>query len=369
MEGTIRQFKILALAGDGVGPEIMGEALRLLEGIEQSLEFVIDVQEDLLHGQAWDKYGTFCRDETVTAAKSSDAVLVGAVGGEKWDNIFPEGKPEEKDGLMRLRKELGVFAGLRPAWASKYLNSITSFKADYIKGLNILVLRELCGGTFFSSPRGVKTIGNGKQIGIDTTTYNTDEIVRHSKVGFELARQRQKNLVSVDKANVMESGVLWRKVVTDVSKEYPDVDLRHLYADNCIYQLAKNPTQFDVILTDNLFGDLLSDLAGALTGSLGMLPSASLAGLSNGSSIDAPGIYEPVHGTAPDIAGQGIVNPIGMFLSIGMMFEYGFGYPGVAFKLKSSVDTALSKGVRTRDIGGNASTREMTDAVIQAWKG
>ena len=346
----------------------MEEALRLLDEIEPSLEFGIEIQKDLLHGQAWDEYGTFCRDETVAAAKSSDAVLVGAVGGEKWDNILPERKPEEKDGLMRLRKELGVFAGLRPAWFSESLHSTTSFKSDYIKGLNILVLRELCGGTFFSSPRGVKTIGDGNQIGVDTTTYTTDEIVRHAKVGFQLALQRRKNLVSVDKANVMESGLLWRKVVTNVSKEYPDVELRHLYADNCAYQLAKNPTQFDVILTDNLFGDLLSDLAGALTGSLGMLPSASLSSLMNGSAMDAPGIYEPVHGAAPDIAGQGIVNPLGMILSVGMMFEYGFGYPGAALKLRSSVDAALSKGVRTRDIGGNASTREMTDAVIQAWK-
>ena len=346
----------------------MGEALRLLEEIEPSLEFGIDVQEDLLHGQAWDEYGTFCRDETVTAAKSSDAVLVGAVGGEKWDNILPEGKPEEKDGLMRLRKELGVFAGLRPAWASESLLSTTSFKAEYIEGVDILVLRELCGGTFFSDPRGVTTIDNGQQVGIDTTVYTTDEIVRHSKVGFELARQRRKNLVSVDKANVMESGVLWRKVVTDLSKDYPDVNLRHLYADNCAYQLAKNPTQFDVILTDNLFGDLLSDLAGALTGSLGMLPSASLSSLTNDPAMDAPGIFEPVHGTAPDIAGQGIVNPLGMFLSVGMMFEYGFGYPGAAEKLRSSVEITLSKGVKTRDIGGNASTSEMTDAVIQAWK-
>ena len=346
----------------------MQEALRLLEEIQPSLECKIDVQEDLLHGQAWDEYGTFCRDETVITAKASDAVLVGAVGGEKWDNILPDGKPEEKDGLMRLRKELGVFAGLRPTWTSESLHSITSFKADYIKGLDILVLRELCGGTFFSVPRGVTTINNGQQIGVDTTVYKTDEIVRHAKVGFELARQRRKNLVSVDKANVMESGVLWRKVVTDVSKEYPDVCLRHLYADNCAYQLAKKPTQFDVILTDNLFGDLLSDLTGALIGSLAMLPSASLSSLKIDPAINAPGIYEPVHGTAPDIAGQGTVNPLGMLLSVGMMFEYGFGYPDASGKLRSSVETALSKGVRTRDIGGNASTSEMTDAVIQAWK-
>ena len=346
----------------------MGEALRFLEEIEHSLEFGFDIQEDLLHGQAWDEYGTFCRDETVIAAKSSDAVLVGAVGGKKWDEILPEGKPEEKDGLMRLRRELGVFAGLRPAWYSESLHSVTSLKADYIKGLDIMVLRELCGGTFFSAPRGVSTIDNGQQIGVDTTVYKTYEIVRHAKVGFELARQRRKELVSVDKANVMESGVLWRKVVNDVSKEYPDIELRHLYADNCAYQLTRNPKQFDVILTDNLFGDLLSDLAGALTGSLGMLPSASLTSLKNDSAVNAPGIYEPVHGTATDIAGQGIVNPLGMLLSVGMMFEYGFGYPDPAVKLRSSVDKALSKGVRTRDIGGNASTREMTDAVIDAWK-
>ena len=346
----------------------MGEALRFLEEIQYSLEYGFNITEDLLHGQAWDEYGTFCRDETVITAKESDAVLVGAVGGEKWDNILPEGKPEEKDGLMRLRRELGVFAGLRPAWTSERLHSITSFKAGHIKGLNILVLRELCGGTFFSVPRGVTTIDNGQQIGVDTTVYNTDEIVRHAKVGFELASQRRKNLVSVDKANVMESGVLWRKVVTDVSKEYPDVCLRHLYADNCAYQLAKKPTQFDVILTDNLFGDLLSDLTGALIGSLGMLPSASLSSLKIDPAMNAPGIYEPVHGSAPDIAGQGTVNPLGMLLSVGMMLEYGFGDSDAALKLRTSVDNALSKGVRTRDIGGKASTIEMTDAVIQAWK-
>ena len=346
----------------------MGEALRLLEEIVPSLEFGIDIKEDLLHGQSWDEYGTFCRDETVTNAKSSDAILVGAVGGEKWDNIMPEGMPEEKDGLMRLRKELGVFAGLRPAWTSESLDSITSFKADYIKELDIMVLRELCGGTFFAAPRGLTKIDNGQQMGVDTTVYTTDEIVRHAKVGFELARQRRKNLVSVDKANVMESGVLWRKVVTDVSRDYPDVFLRHLYADNCAYQLAKNPTQFDVILADNLFGDLLSDLAGALTGSLGMLPSASLCGLKKDPAMNAPGIFEPVHGSAQDIAGKGIVNPLGMFLSVGMMFEYGFDYPLAAEKLRFAVENALSKGVRTQDIGGNASTREMTDAVIRAWK-
>ena len=363
-----KHFRVLSLAGDGVGPEIMEEALRIIEATSPDLGIYIEIEEDLIHGQCWERYGTFCQDETVAKAKKSDAVLVGAVGGERWDSLLPDGTPDEKDGLMRLRMELDVYAGLRPTWATDCLLESTAFRPESIRGTDIIVLRELCGGTFFGEPRGIEKLEGNNQLGIDTTLYTSEEIERHARIGFELASRRKMKLVSADKANVMESGVLWRKVITEIGREFPDVELQHLYTDNCAYQLASNPRQFDVIVTDNLFGDILSDLAGALAGSLGMLPSASLNGLTVNAETRKPGIFEPVHGTAPDLAGQGTVNPLAMILTVGMMYEYGFDLPGSSQRLRRSVETALKQGIRTRDLGGEASTREMTDAVIEAWR-
>ena len=361
----MEKMTILALGGDGIGPEVVQAALRLLEAMAPGSGIVFDVEEDLLHGQAWDTYGTFCRDETLAAAKAADAVLVGAVGGPKWDAITVPGGPEMQDGLMRLRKELDTYVGLRPAKAVACLEPLTPYRPGLLDGADIMVVREMSGGIYFSEPRGIEELPDGEKRGYDTASYTASEIERIARAAFELAARRRGKLVSTDKANVMESGVVWRDVVESLSGDYPSVTLTHMYADNAVYQIGRNPAAFDVILGDNLFGDIISDQAGVVAGSLGMLPSACLHGLPKPGQRH-PGIYEPVHGTAPDIAGQGIANPIGMLLSLAMMFEYACARPDLARRVETAVVQALEAGHRTPDLGGESTTLDVTDAVIAA---
>ncbi len=352
--------RVLVLPGDGIGPEVTRQGCRVLNAIAAENHLDLCLDSDLIGGAAWDIHGTFCRHETVAAAKQSVGVLCGAVGGPQYDNLVPEGTPEEKDGLMRLRRELDVYAGIRPATALAHLASQTPFRSDAIAGADVIVLREMCGGVMFCEPRGISRNG-AVRIGTDTAAYDENEIARHARAGFLLARKRRGKVTSVDKANVMESGVLWREVVTEVAAEFLDVELEHLYADNCSYQLAINPRRFDVIVTDNLFGDILSDQAGALCGSLAMLPSACLPGLDAGAG---PGIYEPVHGSAPDIAGLGIANPIGMILSVALLLRYGLARDDLATQLEMACARATVE-TRTPDLGGTASTEQMTDSVLE----
>ena len=361
-------FKVLALGGDGIGPEVVAAGLQLLEVVATQAGVSVEVEEDVLHGAAYDRYGTFCRDETVEAAKAADAVLVGAVGGPKWDGLFPDGTPAEKDALVRLRQELDVFAGLRPARAYDALLDRTPFRDEVVRGVDIMVLREQCGGIYFGEPRGIDVCEDGTFNGYDANFYTSPEIERVVKIGFELAQRRGGVLVSIDKANVMESGILWRRIATEIgARDFPDVELIHLYADNALFQVARSPGSFDVIVGDNLFGDLISDMVGVVAGSLGMLPSASLARLAPPGEISTPGIYEPVHGTAPDIAGQGIANPIGTLLSVAMMFEYAFARPDLARSIETAVETAIVSGPLTPDVGGDARTEQVTESVIDAY--
>jgi 3-isopropylmalate dehydrogenase len=362
-------IKLLALGGDGIGPEVVNAALKVLDIVGKSLGLKIDLSEDLLHGAAWEKYGQFCRLETLDKARHSDAILVGAVGGEQWDNIVIEGGPAEQDGLMKLRQELDVYAGLRPARCWNALIPKTPYRPECIQGADIMVMREMCGGAFFSQTRGIESLADGGRRAYDLNEYSSGEIERFARASYDDARRRGSRVVSVDKSNVVVVGELWREVVEEIGKaEYPDVELTHYYADNAAYQLGRNPTAFDVIMGDNLFGDIISDQAGAIAGSLGMLPSASLPGFQGPGKLLGPGIYEPVHDTAPDIAGQNIANPIGMILSIGMMLEYSFGYGDAARKIEAAVEACLEQGIATLDIGGTAGTDTMTDAVIRHYR-
>lgn len=371
---------MLALGGDGIGPEVVGAGVEVLLAVAKSEGLRIEIEEDLLHGAAWERYGTFCRDETVARAREVDAVLVGAVGDPRYDEYLAgdalraedagadvpvSRNPVDKDGLMRLRRELDVYAGLRPALAFDALVERTPFRPELVRGADLMMVRELCGGAYFGLPRGIERLPGGGRRAFDATVYTEAEIERVARTGFELARRRRKRLLSVDKANVMESAMLWREVVSKLgASEYEDIELTHFYADNAAYQLARSPRDFDVVLADNLLGDLLSDQAGAVAGSLGMLPSASLAGLPPDGEPARPGIYEPVHGSAPDIAGQGIANPYGTILSVAMMFEYGFARPEIAHRIEHAVERTLSTGSRTPDLGGDAGTAEVTHEVI-----
>ena len=382
MPSTRDRFTVLALGGDGIGPEVVNAGLEVLQAAADAAGLRIEVEQDLLHGAAWERYGTFCRDETVARARVVDAVLVGAVGDPRYDeylagdafriedagtDVPASRNPVDKDGLMRLRRELDVYAGLRPARVFDALVERTPYRPERVGGADLMMVRELCGGAYFGLPRGIERLPGGGRRAFDATVYTEAEIKRVARTGFELARRRRKRLLSVDKANVMESGMLWREVVSMFgARDYPDVELTHFYADNAAYQLARAPCDFDVVLADNLLGDLLSDQAGALAGSLGMLPSASLAGLPPDGEQAKPGIYEPVHGSAPDIAGRGIANPYGTILSVAMMFEYGFALPAIARRIESAVETSLRTGPRTPDIGGDAGTAEVTNAVILA---
>ena len=339
--------KVLILAGDGIGPEVMNEVKRLMNWMENRRSVTFDVTEDLVGGAAYEVHGTAITDQTMEIAISSDAVLFGAVGGPRWDNVDYEVRPEA--GLLRLRKELDLFANLRPAICFDALSEASSLKREIVGGLDILIVRELTGGVYFGEPRGIEILGDGQRRGVNTQVYTTDEIRRVCRVAFDLAKKRSNRVCSVEKNNVMESGVLWREEATWVgTNEFAEVDLSHMLADNCAMQLVREPKQFDVIVTDNLFGDMLSDVASMLTGSLGMLPSASLGPLD--SSGRRLALYEPVHGTAPDIAGTGKANPLAMIQSYAMMLRYSFDMSEDADLIEKAVRNTLNSGIRTGDI-------------------
>ncbi|MEM7209040.1 MAG: 3-isopropylmalate dehydrogenase [Pseudomonadota bacterium] len=361
-------LKILALGGDGIGPEVLNAGLKLLAAVASSAAIKYELCEDLLHGAAWDKHGTFLHPDTLAKARESDALLVGATGGPAWDRIEVAGGPAEQDGLMKLRHELQTFACVRSSQAWEPLLDYTPFNPDVVRGANVIVMRELCGGAMFSDTRGIETGSDGKRRGFDLNEYAESEIARFARVGFTIARQRKKRVVSVDKSNVFVADKLWREVVTEVSTDFPDIELTHMFADNCAFQLCRQPASFDVILADNLFGDILSDQVGSIAGSLGMLPSASLPGIDANGVSNGTAIYEPVHGSAPDIAGHGVANPIGMILSVAMMFEYSLGRTDISKKISAAVEAALKEGFATRDIGGKATTSAMTDAIIRHYQ-
>ncbi len=351
------------MPGDGIGPEVMTEVRRVVDWMDRRRAVTFDVEEDLVGGAAIDRHGVPLHDATMARAQEVDAVLLGAVGGPKWDSLPFAQKPER--GLLRLRKEMELFANLRPALCFEPLVEASSLKPDIVSGLDILIVRELTGGVYFGEPRGIEDIGGGERRGINTQVYTTSEIRRVAAVAFELARKRGNKLCSVEKANVMESGVLWREEVTRLHEEtYGDVELSHMYADNCAMQLVRYPKQFDVIVTDNLFGDMLSDAAAMLTGSLGMLPSASLG------ASDASGrrkaLYEPVHGSAPDIAGEGKANPLATLLSFAMALRYSFDLGDDADMIESAVERVLAAGKRTADIAGSGGQAISTEAMGSA---
>tara|TARA_B110000259_G_C14001095_1_gene396306 strand:- start:656 stop:1768 length:1113 start_codon:yes stop_codon:yes gene_type:complete len=361
-------FKLLILPGDGIGPEVMTEVTKLISAVEKSSGAKFEITYDDIGGAAYDRYGTPLADSTLGAAKQSHAVLLGAVGGEKWDDLEFSLKPEQ--GLLRIRKELELFANLRPAMCFESMVDASSLKPELVAGLDIMIVRELTGGIYFGKPRGIETLADGTRQGVNTQTYNTKEIHRVARVAFELARKRDNRVVSCEKSNVMESGILWREEVTAIhTNEYNDVELTHMYADNCAMQLVRNPKQFDVIVTDNLFGDILSDEASMLTGSLGMLPSASLGEVDEDNFRKA--LYEPVHGSAPDIAGQGIANPIACILSFAMCLKYSFEMNDEADKINDAVNNVLTSGYKTKDLIGNneqnLSTQQMGDKIIEAF--
>ena len=363
-------LKVLAMGGDGIGPEVLDAGLRVLDVAAKASGLALDVSEDVLHGAAWERYGTFLRPQTLERAKQSHALLVGATGGPQWDHIVVDGGPEEQDGLMKLRHELDVFACVRKARAWEPLLAHTPFRPEVVRGADLVVMRELCGGAMFTRNRGMDEPGSRDRRAWDLNEYTEREIARFARVGFEIARRRRKQVVSVDKSNVFVAGKLWREVVDDIGRsEYPDVELTHLFTDNASYQLCCRPRDFDVFLSDNLFGDLLSDQSAAIAGSLGMLPSACLSTLPREGRTETPAIYEPVHGSAPDIAGQGIANPVGMILSLAMMFEYSAGDAVSARRIEAAVERALSAGCLPRDLGGQATTAEVADAVIREFRG
>jgi 3-isopropylmalate dehydrogenase len=358
--------KVLVLPGDGIGPEIMRQVLRVVEFFDRRRIASFDITEGLVGGAAYDADGAPLTERTLDQALHSDAVLFGSVGGPKWESLPFELRPER--GLLRLRKEMDLFANLRPAVVFEALADASSLKRELVAGLDLMIVRELTGGIYFGDPRGVETLPDGSRRGINTEIYTEAEIERVVRVACELARKRQSRLCEVDKANVMESGGLWREVAQRVcDADYPDVELSFMYADNCAMQLVRNPKQFDVIVTSNLFGDLLSDCAAMLTGSLGMLPSASLGAADAGGRRKA--LYEPVHGSAPDIAGKGVANPLASILSFAMMLRYSFDLAEEAELVDSAVRRSLAAGVRTNDIvapgAAGVSTQIMGDTVLR----
>jgi 3-isopropylmalate dehydrogenase len=349
--------KLLILPGDGIGPEVMVEVRRVIDWLDRYRSIGFDLAEGLVGGAAIDTHGTPLTDETMADALAADAVLLGAVGGPKWDDLPFEQKPER--GLLRLRKDMALFANLRPAVVFDALADASSLKLDVVKGLDIMIVRELTGGVYFGEPRGIETLPDGGRRGVNTQVYTTDEIRRIARVAFELAEKRSRRVCSVDKANVMESGVLWREEVQRVhDEEFPGIALGHMYADNCAMQLVREPGQFDVIVTDNLFGDMLSDEAAMLTGSLGMLPSASLGGIDDNGRRAA--LYEPVHGSAPDIAGKDLANPLAAVLSFAMCLRYSLDLAEEAGFIETAVEVVLDGGLRTTDIMQKGKARVST---------
>ena len=358
--------KLLVLPGDGIGPEVMREVMHVVEWMARRRSVNFDIEEDLVGGAAIDARGVAITPDTVARARQADAVLFGAVGGPKWEKLGFDNRPEIA--ILTLRKELGLFANLRPAVVLDPLVDASPLKADLVRGLDIMIVRESTGGIYFGEPRGIETLPDGTKRGVNTEVYTTPEIERVSRVAFDLARKRSGRLCSVEKANVMESGLLWRETVTALgAAEYPDVQLSHMYADNCAMQLARNPRQFDVIVTGNLFGDLLSDLASMLTGSLGMLPSATLGAPQPGGLRHA--LYEPIHGSAPDIAGKGLANPLAQMLSFAMLLRYSFDMNEDAALIETACTNVLASGLRTPDVMApgcaKVGTHVMGEAVLR----
>ena len=344
---------LLLLPGDGIGPEVIDQVRRVAARLANDLT----LDERDFGGCSFDKHGTPLTEEAEAAALKADAVLMGAVGGPQWANAPRDKRPES--GLLRLRQAMGVYANLRPALCFDALKDASALKPEVVAGLDIMIVRELTGGVYFGEPRFIETLPDGQRRGVDTQVYTTHEIERVSRVAFELARGRGNKVTSCEKSNVMETGLLWRQVVTDLhQREYADVTLEHMLADNAAMQLVKNPRQFDVIVTDNLFGDILSDEASMLTGGIGLLPSAALG------EAGKPGLYEPIHGSAPDIAGQGLANPLAAILSFEMALRWSLDRADLADKLYAAVKAALDGGARTKDLGGALSTTEMGDAVL-----
>jgi 3-isopropylmalate dehydrogenase len=356
------------LPGDGIGPEVMEPVRKLIEWMNANLRVAFEVDVDLVGGCSIDKCGEPIASETLAKAAQADAVLLGAVGGPKWKDIPFVKRPEA--GLLRIRKELDLFANLRPSIVFGSLADASALKREYVEGLDIMIVRELIGGIYFGEPRGVETMPNGERRGLNTHVYTTSQIRRVARVAFDIARKRKKKVHSVEKGNVMDAGLLWREVVRELRDgEYPDVEVVDMYADNCTLQLVRNPKQFDVILTDNLFGDLLSDEAAGVAGSLGLLPSASLSDKKVGSMH---AMYEPAHGSAPDIAGKGIANPIAALMSFGMMLRYSFDLEKEADALDQAVADVLDGGLRTPDLlmtagAQRCSTEEMGAAILKAF--
>ena len=344
---------ILILPGDGIGPEIVAEAAKVLDAVRQKFSLDITTDQALVGGAAYDAEGDPLPASTLDKAKAADAILFGSIGGPKWDTIERDKRPER--GLLRLRSSLNLFANLRPALLFPQLASASSLKPEVVSGLDILIVRELTGGIYFGQPRGIRE-ENGERVGFNTDVYSESEIRRIGKVAFELARVRGKRLCSVDKANVLEVTELWKEIINDMAKDYPDVDVSHMYVDNAAMQLIRAPKQFDVIVTGNMFGDILSDAAAMLTGSIGMLPSASL-------DQNSKGMYEPCHGSAPDIAGKGLANPLATLLSAAMMLRYSLGMESTAVRIERAVNTVLEQGYRTADIATASEQKVSTDAM------
>ena len=359
--------KLLILPGDGIGPEVASQVERVVGWFTRRGIAAFETERDLVGGAAYDAHGVAISDDAMALAQAADAVLFGAVGGQKWAGVPYEHRPEA--GLLRLRKDMKLFANLRPAICYPALADASSLKRENVEGLDILIVRELTGGVYFGEPKEIVTLENGQKRAVDTQVYTTSEIERITRVAFDLARTRRSKVSSAEKHNVMRSGVLWKQVVTEIGKDYPDVELEHVLADNCAMQLVRWPKQYDVIVCDNLFGDILSDVAAMLTGSLGMLPSASL-GAPDEKTGARKSLYEPVHGSAPDIAGKGLANPIAMIGSFGMALRYSFGLTEAADLLDAAIADVLASGVRTRDIAGpgvnTVGTQGMGDAVIKA---
>ena len=346
---------LLLLPGDGIGPEVTAQARRVAEAVAPDLS----IAEALFGGCSFDAHGKPLTDETLATAKAARAVLMGAVGGPQWAGAPRDKRPEA--GLLNLRAGMEVYANLRPALCFPALADASSLKRHLVEGLDFMIVRELTGGIYFGSPRFIEDLPGGGKRAVDTQVYTTAEIERVARVAFQLARGRRNLVHSAEKSNVMDSGLLWRQVVTDLhAREFPDVRLEHILADNAAMQIVRDPRQFDVLVTDNLFGDILSDAAAQLTGSLGMLPSAALG------DAGRPGLYEPIHGSAPDIAGQGLANPLASILSLEMAFRWSLGRPEVADRILAAVVRALDNGARTRDLGGSLTTVQMGDAVLDA---
>ena len=352
--------KIAILAGDGIGPEIMDQAVRVIERLQRDFGLRAELQEAAIGGAGYDRFGKPLPDETLSVCRQADAILFGAIGGPQYDSLARELRPEK--GLLALRAALDLFSNLRPAILYPQLAGASSLKPELVAGLDIMIVRELTGGIYFGEPRGIRELEGGERQGYNTMLYAEHEIERIARSAFDIAMLRGRRLCSVDKANVLEVSELWRETVERVRRDYPEVEVSHMYVDNASMQLVRAPKQFDVIVTGNLFGDILSDTAAMLTGSIGMLPSASL-------DSSGKGLYEPVHGSAPDIAGRDLANPLAEILSLAMMLRYSLGEPGLADRVESAVGAVLDRGLRTADIaegGDSVGTAEMGDAVVEA---